>query len=76
MYLKPFLASQAKRGFGKGQTPGTFVASQLTGVRKRYEQGYVNALENALKTSLKNGEVIEGASIAGRPTYYPIEVSE
>ena len=66
-YVEPYLKSNAERGWGKGITPGTFLAYTLRGAAKRYSGNYLRALVRGLE---KVGAV-EGTSVQGKVAWYP-----
>ena len=67
MYTEQYLDENDRRGYGKGITPGTFLAYTLKGKAKRYSGRYQRALERDLAS---RDDVVRGHSMHNATAYY------
>jgi len=68
MYTEQYLnENQSRGGYGKGITPGTFLANTLKGRAKQYSGRYQRALERDLAS---RDNVVKGHSMHNATAYY------
>ena len=67
MYTEQYLDENERRGYGKGITPGTFLANTLKGRAKQYSKRYQHALERDLAS---RDNVVRGHSMHNATAYY------
>lgn len=75
-YTESYLRENARRGFGKGVTVGTFLAYNLRGRAKNYGGRYADALNNDLNRRVKVGEVVGGVSAGNSIAFYPLDTPQ
>lgn len=71
-YTTAYLRENRRRGWGKGLTPGSFLAYTLSGRAREYQGKYLTALIN----SLERRGAIQGKSVQGGIAYYDAEVAK
>lgn len=75
-YTDAYLNENAKRGFLRGLTVGTFLGYNLSGRAKAYSGRYATALENDLHRREKSGEVVRERSINNGEAFYRLTIPQ